>query len=120
MAIGVDNKGVLIQEAAALQSRKLEKKAARGTVFLIVYLGISLALRMLSNVVLARLFSPEYFGLMTLLTTGLVGLNLFSHIGLADSVIQNPRGDEPVFLNTAWTLQVARGTGLWFFTILLA
>jgi O-antigen/teichoic acid export membrane protein len=70
--------------------------------------------------VLARLFSPEFFGLMTLLTTVLVGLTLFSHIGLQDSVIQNPRGDEPVFLNTVWTLQVIRGTGLWLMTILLA
>jgi O-antigen/teichoic acid export membrane protein len=120
MAIGADNKGVLIQEVAALQSRKLEKKAARGTVFLVVYLGFSLALRMLSNVVLARLFSPEYFGLMTLLTTVLVGLTLFSHIGLQDSVIQNPRGDEPIFLNTVWSLQAIRGTGLWLMTILLA
>jgi O-antigen/teichoic acid export membrane protein len=108
MATGADNKGVLIQEAAALHSRNLEKKAARGTLFLVGYLGVSLALRMLSNVVLARLFSPEYFGLMTLLTTVLVGLTLFSHIGLQDSVIQNPRGDEPVFLNTVWTLQAVR------------
>ena len=53
---------------------------------------------------------------MTLLTTVLVGLNLFSHIGLGDSVIQSPRGDEPLFLNTAWTLQVIRGIGLWMVT----
>jgi O-antigen/teichoic acid export membrane protein len=120
MAIGADNKSVLIQEATALRSRKLEKTAARSTLFLVVYLGISLVLRMVSSVVLARLFSPVYFGVMTLLTTVLVGLNLFSHIGLGDSVIQSPRGDEPVFLNTAWTLGVVRGTGLWLMTILLA
>ena len=120
MAIGVSEKGVLIQEATALQSRRLEKTAARSTLILVVYLGIALALRMLSSVVLARLFSPLYFGLMTLLTTVLVGLNLFSHLGLGDSVIQNPRGDEPLFLNTAWTLQVIRGTGLWVMTMLLA
>jgi O-antigen/teichoic acid export membrane protein len=120
MAIGADNKAVLIQEATALQSRRLEKKAARSTLFLVIYLGVALALRMLGSVVLARLFSPEFFGLMTLLTTVLVGLNLFSHLGLGDSVIQNPRGDEPVFLNTAWTLQVLRGGGLWLMTLLLA
>jgi O-antigen/teichoic acid export membrane protein len=119
MAIAAENKADLIQEATALQSRKLEKKAGRSTVFLVAYLGISIALRMVSSVALARLFSPEFFGLMTLLTTVLVGLNLFSHIGLGDSVIQNPRGDEPVFLNTAWTLQVIRGVGLWLITLLL-
>jgi O-antigen/teichoic acid export membrane protein len=119
MAVRADN-AVLIQEATAVHYRKLEKKAARGTLFLVVYLGVALGLRMVSSVVLARLFSPEFFGLMTLLTTVLVGLNLFSHIGLQDSVIQNPRGDEAVFLNTAWTLQVVRGTGLWLVTMLLA
>jgi len=66
---------------------------------------------MVSSVVLARLFSPEIFGLMTLLTTVLVGLNLFRHIGLGESVIQSPRGDEPLFLNTTWTLPVLRGGG---------
>lgn len=120
MATSVDNKSVLIQDETALQYRKLEKKAARGTVFLVAYLAAATALRMFTSVVLARLFSPQYFGLMTLLTTVLVGLNLFSHIGLQDSVIQNPRGDEPVFLNTVWTLQVLRGIGLWLMTILLA
>lgn len=118
--VGADRKEVLTQEASDVRHRKLEKQAAKGTVYMVGYYGISLALRMVSSVVLTRLLSPEYFGLMTLLTTVLIGLYLFSHIGLGDSVIQSPRGDEPLFLNTAWTLQVLRGTGLWVITILLA
>jgi O-antigen/teichoic acid export membrane protein len=120
MAIGAEREGVLTQEASKTRNQKLEKQAIKGTVYIIVFYGISVVLRMVSSVVLTRLFSPEYFGLMTLLTTVLVGLNLFSHIGLGDSVIQSPRGDEPIFLNTAWTLQVLRGGGLWMMTILLA
>ena len=120
MVISADRKQVVPQEGGASQNETLEKQAARGTVYVVVYYGVSLSLRMVSSVILARLFSPEYFGVMTLLTTVLIGLNLFSHIGLADSVIQNPRGDDPVFLNTAWTLQVVRGAGLWVLTILLA
>ena len=120
MVISADPKQVVPQEGGASQKETLEKQAARGTVYVVVYYGVSLSLRMVSSVILARLFSPEYFGVMTLLTTVLIGLNLFSHIGLADSVIQNPRGDDPVFLNTAWTLQVVRGAGLWVLTILLA
>jgi O-antigen/teichoic acid export membrane protein len=118
--VGADRKEVLSQEASDIRHQKLEKQAAKGTVYIVGYFGISLALRMVSSVVLTRLLSPGYFGLMTLLTTVLVGLNLFSHIGLADSVIQSPRGDEPVFLNTTWTLQALRGIGLWVLTILLA
>ncbi len=120
MAIGVNHESVPTTEESQSQYRKLEKQALRGTLYVIGYYAIALSLRMVSSVVFARLFSPEYFGLMTLLTTVLVGLNLFSHIGLGDSVIQNPRGDEPLFLNTAWTLQALRGAGLWALTVLLA
>jgi len=120
MATGAEHNEVFTQEASDTRHQRLAKQAAKGTFYIVGYYGISLALRMVSSVVLTRLFSPEYFGLMTLLTTVLVGLNLFSHIGLGDSVIQSPRGDEPLFLNTAWTLQVIRGTGLWILTILLA
>ena len=119
-AVSDDRMEVLTQQANAIRHKKLEKQAAKGTVYIVAYFGLSLALRMVSSVVLTRLFSPQYFGLMTLATTVLVGLTLFSHIGLADSVIQSPRGDEPVFLNTVWTLQVLRGAGLWVLTILLA
>ena len=120
MAISADRQGVLTQEVSEPRYQKLEKQALKGTFYIIGFYGVSMALRMVSSVVLARLFSPEIFGVMTLLTTVLVGLNLFSHLGLGDSVIQSPRGDEPVFLNTAWALQVIRGGGLWVMTILLA
>jgi O-antigen/teichoic acid export membrane protein len=120
MAIGANRAEGLTQQASDARHRKLEKQAIKGTVYVVGYYGIAMALRLVSSVVLARLFSPEYFGLMTLLTTVLVGLNLFSHIGLADSIIQSPRGDEAIFVNTAWTLQVLRGGGLWLITILLA
>src|SRR3984957_16468555 len=120
MAIGAEREGVLTQEAKETRHQKLEKQALKGTVYIIGYYGVATALRMVSSVVFSRLFSPEFFGVMTLLTTVLVGLNLFSHIGLGDSVIQSPRGDEPVFLNTAWTLGVLPGVGLWAMTILLA
>ncbi len=120
MSIGVDSEKLLTPETSETRHQKLKKQALKGTVYILGYYGIALGLRMVSSVVLARLLSPEFFGLMTLLTTVLVGLNLFSHIGLEDSVIQNPRGDDPVFLNTAWTLQALRGTGLWLMTILLA
>jgi O-antigen/teichoic acid export membrane protein len=120
MAIGADRQGVLTEEVSNPRHRTLEKQAIKGTLYIVGFYGISMALRMVSSVILARLFSPEIFGVMTLLTTVLVGLNLFSHLGLGDSVIQSPRGDEPVFLNTAWAIQVLRGGGLWVMTILLA
>jgi O-antigen/teichoic acid export membrane protein len=77
-------------------------------------------LRFAGNIILTRLFAPELFGVMTLLTTIIVGLTLFSHIGFEDSVIQNSRGDEEPFLNTVWTLQMLRGFGLWLVMVIVA
>ena len=34
-------------------------------------------------------------------------------VGIGPTIIQNKRGDDPTFLNTAWTLQVVRGFILW-------
>ena len=78
------------------------------------------ALRLLSNLILTRLLFPEAFGMMALIQTFTIGLQMFSDIGLRPSIIQNKRGEEPDFLNTAWTLQIIRGLALWLFSCLLA
>ncbi|HTJ29206.1 MAG TPA: oligosaccharide flippase family protein [Acidobacteriaceae bacterium] len=103
-----------------VHQRALESRALKGTYFVVLFYGASMALRMVSSVVLTHFFAPELFGLMALVTTFIVGLTLFSHIGLEDSIIQNPRGDDEIFLNTAWTIQTIRGTGIFVTTLLLA
>jgi len=91
----------------------LEKLAIRGTIWTFAGYGSGQVLRFIGNLILTRLLAPEMFGLMTLVQTFLLGLSLFSDIGIRPSIIQNKRGDDPVFLNTAWTMQVIRGFVLW-------
>jgi len=98
----------------------LKKLAIRGTVWTIASYGASQLLRLGSNLLLTRLLFPKLFGLMALVNIFIVGLHLFSDIGVGPSIIQNKRGDDPAFLNTAWTLQVMRGFGLWFCCVLIA
>lgn len=98
----------------------LKKLAIRGAVWTIVSYGASQVMRFGSNLILTRLLVPELFGLMALVTTFIVGLNLFSDIGAGPSIIQNKRGDDPDFLNTAWTLQVMRGFVLWVCCLIIA
>ena len=98
----------------------LKKLAIRGTVWTIVGYGASQLLRFGSNLILTRLLFPKLFGLMALVNIFIIGLHLFSDIGVGPSIIQNKRGDDPAFLNTAWTLQVIRGFGLWFCCVLIA
>jgi O-antigen/teichoic acid export membrane protein len=78
------------------------------------------ALGMVGTMVLTRVLDREAFGIMAIVNTFLVGLALFSDIGIGPSIIQNPRGDEPKFLNTAWTLQFIRGTSLFLIAAALA
>ena len=82
--------------------------------------GGTQALRLLSNLVRTRLLFPEVFGLMAIVTAVMTGLLLFSDLGVGLSVIQNERGEESDFLDTAWTAQVARGAGLSTVVLLLA
>lgn len=92
----------------------------RGTALTLGGTGGQQALRLLSNLVLTRLLFPEAFGLMALIQTFMVGLTMFSDIGLRPSIIQNPRGEDPDFLDTAWTIQVGRGVLLWLASCALA
>jgi len=100
--------------------RALEAKALRAAVWSILEYGSGTGLRMVSSLVLTRLLLPAYFGEMTLVTTIIFGITLLTDIGLAPSVIQSPRGDEPAFLNAAFTLQAFRGVGLWIVSLLVA
>lgn len=74
--------------------------------------AVQKALQFGSNLILTRLLFPEAFGLMALATVFLVGLAMFSDVGIKPSVIRSEHGDDPDFLNTAWSIQVLRGIGL--------
>jgi O-antigen/teichoic acid export membrane protein len=74
-------------------------------------------IRLGSNLIMTRLLFPEAFGLLALVNAFMAGLSMFSDLGIGASVVQNPRGEEPVFLRTAWSVQVMRGVLLWFFAV---
>lgn len=80
--------------------------------------GLSQAIRLASSIVLTRLLVPEVYGLMELVWVFNTGINLLSDVGIETCIVHSRRGDEPRFLNTAWTMQVVRG-GLLFFASLI-
>jgi O-antigen/teichoic acid export membrane protein len=97
----------------------LKKLAIRGAIWTIAGYGTNQLLRFGGNLILTRLLVPEYFGLMAVVNTLRIGIELFSDLGITQSIVNNKRGDEPAFLNTAWTLQVIRGCLLWLFCLLI-
>jgi O-antigen/teichoic acid export membrane protein len=98
----------------------IKQLAIRGAVWTIASYGMSMLLRLGSNLILTRLLLPEVYGLIALVYVFITALHLFSDVGLGPSIIQNKRGDDPDFLNTAWTMQVIRGICLWVFCLLIA
>ena len=77
------------------------------------------ALRLVSNVVLAWLLAPSLLGTMLLINTLRTGGELITDVGVGQSIVNNPRGNEPAFYNTAWTIQILRGLVLFALAIAL-
>ena len=87
--------------------------ATRGAVLELSGFAASQAVRLVSTLLLSRLLFPEAFGLAALVAIFMQGLTMLSDTGVEQCVVQNPSGDDPRFLNTAWSIDVVRGIGLW-------
>jgi O-antigen/teichoic acid export membrane protein len=83
--------------------------------------SVTQGLRTLATLVLARHFlGPEPFGLVGLVAVFVAGLSMFSELGLLANVVQHSRGDNPQFLNTAFSIQAGRGLCIWLAALLIA
>ena len=100
------------QIAAGGQTKALKHRVLRAGSWVLGGFGASQFVRLATNVVLARLLSPDVFGLMAVVYILMVGMSLFSDLGINRSVVQSRRGSHPELLDTAWTIQVIRGLGL--------
>lgn len=85
----------------------------RGSVWTVGGYAAGQLARLLGNLVLTRLLFPEVFGQMALITVFMQGLQMFSDVGTGPAIVQSRRGDDPAFLDTAWSIQVIRGGLLW-------
>jgi len=108
------------QITAPILERSLRGRAMRGAGLAFVRYGGAQTLRLIGNLILTRLLFAEAFGLMSLVAVLLQGLQMFSDVGIRQSIVRSGRGDDPVFLDTAWSVQVLRGTGQWLVACALA
>ncbi len=75
--------------------------------------GMNQALRLGGNLILTRLLFPEAFGLMAIVMIVMYGVGMFADTGIVPSIVQKAQGNDPAFLNTAWTIQIIRGVLMW-------
>jgi O-antigen/teichoic acid export membrane protein len=106
--------------ASPAPQRSLGARASKAAVWSFAGFGASQVIRLGSNLVLTRLLFPEAFGLMAIAGVLMQGLMLFSDIGIGPSIIQNEKGEDRRFLDTAFTMQAVRGLVLTILSTVLA
>jgi len=77
-------------------------------------------IRLFGNLILTRLLVPEMFGVMAVVSVLLMGIGMFSDLGVFQNIVQSKRGEDKIYLNTAWTLQVIRGGIIGLVVILIS
>ncbi|MBL4811413.1 MAG: oligosaccharide flippase family protein [Rhodobacteraceae bacterium] len=102
------------------KGQSLMQRAMRSSAITILGYGGGQVLRLISNLILTRLLFPEAFGVMAMVTVILMGLVMFSDMGVGPAIMQSKRGDDPDYLDTAWTIQIIRGVLLWLGALALA
>jgi O-antigen/teichoic acid export membrane protein len=102
----------LLVPGLAAATPSLKRLALSGTAWTLLGHAAGETLRFGSHLLCAWLLDPAVFGVMVMVNVVLQGLKMFSDLGTGASIIQHPRGDEGVFLDTAWTIQVIRGACL--------
>ena len=79
----------LNQDVSEPDLKALKKSATHGAYWTVANYGLSQALRFGSNLILTRLLFPDLFGLISLVNVILLGLCLFSDIGIGKSTLGN-------------------------------
>lgn len=86
----------------------LSEKTARGTFWVFTLRIADRLLKTVRTIILARLLSPDDFGIFGIALLVLSTLEVFSQTGYPQALIQK-RGEIKHYLNTAWTVGLIRG-----------
>jgi O-antigen/teichoic acid export membrane protein len=91
----------------------LKKAALRSSMWTLTAFVLAQFIRFASVYFLQWFLLPDDFGVANTVGFFIVLLAALSDVGIEQAIIQNKRGDDPSFLNTAWTVHVLRGVLLW-------
>jgi O-antigen/teichoic acid export membrane protein len=86
----------------------LKGRAMKGGAVALGGFGAAQALRLASNLIMTRLLAPDAFGLMAVVLAIEILIGMLSDLGLDASIVRSKKGDDPAFLATARTMQLAR------------
>ena len=105
---------------ALIQGSGLKARSARGSLILATGSFFERGMGLVRNMILARILAPGDFGLMAIVMSVLAVLSSLTDIGVQQSVIRHPEGNQKGYLNVAWWIQIARAAGLFIVAFLVA
>lgn len=90
----------------------LKKTVIKGTLFLGAGRMIDRGLQFLRNIIVARLVSPEDFGIAALFVMTISFLEMISNLAIDTLLVQSPDGEKPRFQQTSQLMTAVRGLGI--------
>lgn len=97
----------------------LQRRAVRGGIATVIAQGMKLALNAISIVVLARLLTPEDYGLFGMVVAVTGFLEIFRSLGLLEAIVKEPELDDTQ-LTALWVITATMGLALAAITLALA
>lgn len=104
----------------SINIRTLRQRVLQSGSWTLAGYGVNQALRLGGNLILTRLLFPEAFGMMVIIQAVIYGVHMLTDVGVGPSIVQKDRGNDLIFLNTAWTIQIVRGLLIWLALCALA
>jgi len=89
-----------------------KKTAIKGTLLLSGGRMMDRVLQLLRNIIVARLISPEDFGIASLFVMTVSFLEMVSNLAVDTLLIQSPHGENPRFQQTSQLMMAVRGFGI--------
>jgi O-antigen/teichoic acid export membrane protein len=72
--------------------------------------GAQAVIKLVSSMILTRILRPEAYGIITILLSIVFVVELLADMNVTLFIIREHNAEEPRFLNTAWTIRLARAT----------
>ena len=101
-------------------AKRIKNLALRDTNVVVASVVISNLLRAVSSVILTRLLMPEMFGIAGIIASIQFSVAMASDMGFQAFVVRHADGDKPRFLDTVWTIALARSLLLTVVVVALA
>ncbi len=97
------------------------QSVGRGDLFATTFsFGAQTLIRLGSSLILTRILRPEVYGIITIVMSVVFIVGMMSDIGMSVAIVRDPHGDEPRYLNTAWTIRLVRSLFNGVLTLVLA